>query len=109
MMPVRGSGRRYLAISLNGEGKYHEEEVSTLLTDAVRDLFGYFGVTTLEPRLIEFNEESQKGIIRCSRSHAREMRAALALITKISNEDAAVRVTAVSGTIKSLKATPLAR
>jgi ribonuclease P/MRP protein subunit POP5 len=103
-MPVRSTGRRYLAITLDGEGTYHEEEVSAMLSDAVRDLFGYFGLTTLEPRLIEFDEESQKGIVRCSRSHARKMRAAMALITETSNEDAAVRVTTASGTIKSLKA-----
>jgi RNase P/RNase MRP subunit POP5 len=108
-MPVRGTGRRYLAITLDGDGAYHEEEVSAMLSDTVRALFGYFGVSTLEPRLIEFDEERQEGIVLCSRSHAREMRAALALITEISNAEVAIRVMAASGTIKSLKSKPLVK
>jgi RNase P/RNase MRP subunit POP5 len=52
---------------------------------------------------MEYDEETREGIIRCDRSHTRELRAALALITEISNSDSAVRVTGASGTIKSLK------
>ena len=103
-MPVRGTGRRYLAISLDGGDAYSEQEVSDTLYQAIRELFGYLGVSGLQPRLIEYDEKTRKGIVRCSRSHIREMRAALALITEISNSVAAVRVTGASGTIKSLKA-----
>jgi RNase P/RNase MRP subunit POP5 len=105
MMPVRSSGRRYLAISLDGGGDaYTEQEISDALYQAIRGLFGDYGVSGLRPRLIEYDEERREGIVRCNRSNTREMRAALALITKISNRDAAVRVMGASGTIKSLKA-----
>ena len=104
MMPVRCTGRRYLAISLDGGDAYSEQEVSDALYQAVRELFGDFGVSSIRSRLIEYDEEKREGIVRCDRSHTREMRAALALITEISNSDVAVRVTGVSGTIKSLKA-----
>ncbi len=103
-MPVRGTGRRYLAISLDGGDEYSEQEISDVLYQAVQDLFGDFGVSGIRPRLIEYDEEKREGIVRCDRSHTREMRAALALITEISNSNAAVRVTGASGTIKSLKA-----
>ena len=103
-MPVRGTGRRYLAISLDGGDAYSEQEISDTLYQAVRELFGEYGVSGLQPRLIEYDEETSKGIVRCNRSHTREMRAALALITVISNSATAVRVTGASGTIKSLKA-----
>ncbi len=103
-MPVRGTGRRYLAISLDGGDAYSEQEISDALYQAVRELFGDYGVSSIRPRLIEYDEEKREGIVRCDRSHTREMRAALALITKISNSDAAVRVAGASGTIKSLKA-----
>ena len=102
-MPVRGTGRRYLAISLEGGDACSEQEVSDALYQAVRELFGDYGVSCLQPKLIEFDEGTSKGIIRCSRGHKREMRVALALITEISNSDAAVRVMGASGTIKSLK------
>jgi RNase P/RNase MRP subunit POP5 len=104
MMPVRSTGRRYLAISLDGGDAYSEQEISDTLYQAVQELFGDFGVSGLRPRLIEYDEERREGIVRCNRSSTREMRAALALITEISNSDAAVRVMGTSGTIKSLKA-----
>ncbi len=104
-MPVRSTGRRYLAISLDGGDAYSEQEISDALYQAVQELFGDFGVSGLRPRLIEYDEERREGIVRCNRSSTREMRAALALITEISNSDAAVRVMGTSGTIKSLKAT----
>ncbi len=103
-MPVRGTGRRYLAISLDGGDAFSEQEISDALYQAVQELFGDFGVSGLRPRLIEYDEEKREGIVRCNRSSTRKMRAALALITEISNSDAAVRVTGASGTIKSLKA-----
>lgn len=103
MMPVRGTGRRYLAISIDGGGAYSEQEISDVLYQAVRGLFGDYGVSGLRLRLIEYDEEKREGIVRCSRSHMREMRAVLALITEISNREAAVRVRGASGTIKSLK------
>ena len=103
-MPVRGTGRRYLAISIDGGDAFSEQEISDALYQAVQELFGDFGVSGLRPRLIEYDEEKREGIVRCDRSHTREMRAALALITEISNSDAAVRVMGASGTIKSLKA-----
>ena len=103
-MPVRGTGRRYLAISLDGDDAFSEHEVSDALYQAVRELFGEYGVSSIRPRLIEYDEEKREGIVRCDRSSTREMRAALALVTEISNSDAAVRVMAASGTIKSLKA-----
>jgi len=104
MMPVRSSGRRYLAIRLDGDDSFSELEVSDAIHRAVRDLYGYSGVSGLQPRLIEYDEEKREGIVRCDRSHTREFRATLALITEISDRDAAVRVTGASGTIKSLKA-----
>ena len=103
MMPVRGTGRRYLAISLEGGDACSEQEVSDALYQAVRGLFGDYGVSGLQPRLIEYGEETSKGIVQCNRSHTREMRAVLALITEISSREAAVRVMGASGTIKSLK------
>ncbi len=103
MMPVRGTGRRYLAISVDGGDAYSEQEISDALYQAVQELFGDFGVSSIRPRLIEYDEEKREGIVRCNRSHTREMRAILALITEISDSDAAVRVTGASGTIKSLK------
>ncbi|MFQ6054314.1 MAG: Rpp14/Pop5 family protein [Candidatus Bathyarchaeia archaeon] len=66
-------------------------------------LYGLHGLSQIAPALLEFDEEKQTGILRCSRSHLRQMRAALAYITSIDGSAAAIRVMRVSGTIKALK------
>jgi len=59
--------------------------------------------STIEPNLIDFDEDSQSGILRCNHGHLREMRASLAFITSIGESAAAIHVDKVSGTIRSLK------
>ena len=103
MMPVRGNGRRYFAFYINCDNEISKQTVIDTIYKGVRTIFGDFGVSLLQPTLIEYEEEKREGIIRCNRSHSREMRAVLALITEVSESEAAVRVTSVSGTIKSLK------
>jgi len=103
-MPVRGTGRRYLAITIDGDDAYSEQDISEIIQQSVMELFGDYGVSSIRPRLKEYDAEKRVGIIRCDRGHTREMRVALAIITKIGSRDAAIRVMGVSGTIKSLKA-----
>ena len=70
---------------------------------SVLSIYGLRGLSDIEPTLIEFDEETNTGIIRCNHSHLRQMRTALAFITDIGDDSAAIHVGKVSGTIKSLR------
>jgi ribonuclease P/MRP protein subunit POP5 len=102
-MPVRGRGRRYLGIWVSGRQKFTAKEVVDSVQKGVLDVYGVQGLSKIEPVLIDFDDDGQRGILRCNRSHLRQMRAALALITRISDATAALHVERVSGTIKALK------
>ncbi len=79
------------------------KEVVDTIQKRVLDLYGARGLSEIEPALIDFDEDSREGILRCSRDGLRQMRAAIALVTGISESPALIHVERVSGTIKSLK------
>ena len=101
-MPVRKS-RRYLRIWVRGARGFGSKEVSDAIQKGVQSLYGFHGLSLLNPTLIEFEEAEQTGILRCNRSHLREMRASLAFIVNIGDSSAAIHVARASGTIKSLR------
>lgn len=102
-MPVHRKRRRYLKFWIRGDDAFSVKEVADAIQRSVLTLYGVHWLSAIEPNLIEFDEDSQSGILRCNHSHLREMRASLAFITSIGESKAAIRVERVSGTIRSLK------
>ena len=85
------------------ERRHREREVADAIRGGVLRLYGVHGLSLIEPVLVEFEEESQTGILRCSHIHLRRMRASLAYMTEIGGSAASFRVLRVSGTIKALR------
>jgi len=101
---VRQVRRRYMRLRVTSERGYTTEEVAEAVQKVTRHLYGVHGLSNMSPLLIEFDEEKQAGILRCSHTHLRQMRASLAYITSIGESAAAITVERVSGTIRSLRA-----
>lgn len=65
-------------------------------------LFGEYGASKVGLTLIEYYAEKRLAIIRVAHAEVEKVRAALASITKIVAEPAAVHVLTVSGTLRAL-------
>jgi len=102
-MPVHRKRRRYLKFWIRGDAGFSVKEVADAIQRSTLALYGVHGLSTIEPNLIDFDEDSQSGILRCTHSSLREMRASLAFLTSIGERAAAIHVDKVAGTIKSLK------
>jgi ribonuclease P/MRP protein subunit POP5 len=102
-MPVHRKRRRYLKFWIRGDEGFSVKEVTDAIQRSVLAFYGVQGLSTIEPNLIDFDEDSQSGILRCTHSHLREMRASLAFVTTMGESAAAMHVDKVSGTIRSLK------
>ena len=100
---MRGTGRRYLSFRVVGERDHDIDDVANAIQGEVLSLFGIRGLSIIEPKIIEFKEADQKGILRCDRDHLTEMRAALTLITQVGDSLAAILVEKASGTLRSLR------
>ncbi len=95
--------RRYLAVQVDIEGTFSQREFFDAVWNAVTRLYGEYGASQTGLALLDFKEESKTAVIRVSLATLQQVRAALASITQIIGVEAAVHVTAVSGTIKSLR------
>lgn len=96
--------RRYLALQADGEEVFSEKEIIDALWDAIYQLFGEVGASLTDlrwPRQVDI----QSGIlvVRCSHRALGSVRAAATSITRVKGKRAAVRVMAVSGTLRGLR------
>lgn len=73
------------------------------LWSSITRLFGEYGASRTDLSIIEYDQERGYAIIRCAHIALPMVRAAIAAITKIGDEEAAVHTLLVSGTLKSLK------
>ena len=95
--------RRYLAVQVDYEGTLSEREFLDAVWAAVTRLYGEYGASQTGLALIDFNEERKTAVIRVSLKTLQQVRASIASITRIKGKDAAIHLTAISGTIKSLR------
>ena len=102
-MPVYRKRRRYLKFWIRGDEGFSVKEVADAIQRSVLALYGVQGLSTIEPNLIDFDEDSQSGVLRCNHSNIREIRASLAFITNIGESATAIHIDKISGTIRSLK------
>ena len=102
-MPVRKKRRQYLSFWVDCARRLITKEILDSVQRRVLDLYGVQGLSQVEPVLIDFDEDTQTGVLRSNRDRIRSLRAALALITEVGGTSVAVRVSLTSGTIRSLK------
>lgn len=94
---------RYLGFKILSSTPIGKREVDEGIRRSIAELFGAYGLSRIEPKVIEYDEERSMGILRCNRPHLPMLRASLASITSIGRDPAALFVLRVSGTLKSLR------
>jgi len=94
--------RRYLALRVESEGSMDRGELAEAIWKAVTQLFGEYGASQAGIVLIEYDEQSGRGVVRCSHKALPMVRASIASITRINGKPTAIRVFGVSGTLKAL-------
>jgi RNase P/RNase MRP subunit POP5 len=102
-MPVRNVRRRYLALQVHSEADISKADLSRAVSDKIHFLYGVKGATETDYRMIEYDQQLRRAIIRCNHDRLNETRAALAHITAIKDAPVAIQVVTVSGTIKTLR------
>lgn len=94
--------RRYLALKLECNRSVEQRVVADSVFDAVLRLFGEVGASQAALRLIHYDDSADYVVVRCSHTALPMLKAAIASITKVGDQPAAVHVLRVSGTLKAL-------
>jgi RNase P/RNase MRP subunit POP5 len=80
-----------------------EREIYNAILDSILRLFGEYGASQTDLRLIEYDPEKMQAILRCSHKALPIVRASIPCVTHIGNEPASMHIQLVSGTLKSLR------
>jgi RNase P/RNase MRP subunit POP5 len=94
--------RRYLALTIDSSETLSSNEFINAVWSSISKLYGEYGASGVNLSLISFDDEKKFAVVRVGHLGLELVKAALAAITKIGNESAAVHVLMVSGTLKSL-------
>jgi ribonuclease P/MRP protein subunit POP5 len=94
--------RRYLALELVSEQPLNEQILLDAIQASVHRLFGEYGTSKANLKLIKSLPEKRQFVIRCSHKALEQVRAAIVSTTAINGKNAAIHVLGVSGTLKAL-------
>ena len=100
---LRKTKRRYVSVEIESEARVIAQIFMDALWGAIVKLYGEYGASQTGLKLIDYNQEANLAIIRISLTALEAALTAIASITNMGNAPTAVRVTAISGTLKSLR------
>ena len=99
---IKREKRRYLALNVLSEQPFDERQVLDAVQASVLRLFGEYGASKVELKLIKGIPEKRQLVLRCSHLMLEKIRAAIASTVEVAGKPAAVHVVDVSGTLKAL-------
>ncbi len=95
--------KRYIVFQTKSAEKISESDVKGGLYAFLLKFFGEYGYSKLSYKLLQYDEKSGLGLIRCERGVLHELLGALALIENLNGKKARTVSLASSGTIKTLR------
>lgn len=95
--------KRYIVFKTNSEAKLSEDDVKSGLYAFLLKFFGEYGYSKLAYKLLQYDEKSGSGLIRCERGSLYDLLGALALVESLNGKKARTVAAASSGTIKTLR------
>ena len=100
-MPRR-ERRRYLALEVQSEEPLNGRTVMDAVEASVQRLFGEYGASQANLKLMKYIPQKSQLVIRCSHKALEKVRAAIASTIEINGKTAAIHVVGVSGTLRAL-------
>ena len=103
--PALRSQNRYIAFEAISEQPIKYEDLTNAILGSAMGFLGELGTSEAKIWIIQnlYDAQAQHGIIKCSNDYVEHMRAVLSLITFVGESKAIIKITGVTGTIKSAK------
>ena len=99
---IKREKRRYLALKAVTEKPVNEQTLLDAVHASVLRLFGEYGASKANIKLIKYTFDNSQMVIRCSHTMLDKVRAAIASTIMVDGKPAAIHVMGVSGTLKAL-------
>jgi len=95
--------RRYIGVRIESQGELEGRGLAAALSGSLVRLFGEYGASLADLRLVDYQPESRCAIFRCNHKAVDTVRASIAALRDVDGEKTALRVICVSGTLKALR------
>lgn len=94
--------KRYILFEFQGPDMPEQELKRGIYNEAMK-FFGELGISYAGLKLLEYDNKTKQGILRCERSYQEKVLGFLALASSVNQNPARLKSIKSSGTIKSLK------
>ncbi|MFW5902473.1 MAG: Rpp14/Pop5 family protein [archaeon] len=98
--PTMKEKNRYMIIKIRSNQEFTREQLIKEIWKSAFEKLGSLNIAKSSLRLMDFNREQQKGILRTNNKKQQEVRIMLTLIKNIQNKKAFISVEKVHGTLK---------
>ncbi|MBS7287916.1 MAG: hypothetical protein KIH01_04025 [Candidatus Freyarchaeota archaeon] len=95
--------RRYVVFHVTSDGEFEYEEVSQSIWDMLLRLFGELGVSLMDLRLMEYDEQSGFGILRCTHKTVDAVHAGVSMISNIEGTPVLIDVKKITGSLRKAR------
>ena len=95
--------RRYIGVRVESQRELEGRGLAAALSGSLVRLFGEYGASLADLRLVDYQPESRCAIFRCNHRAVEMVRASIAALRDVDGEKTALRVVYVSGTLKALR------
>lgn len=99
---IKRDKRRYLALNITNNQPLNDHAIIDAVQASVFRLFGEYGTSKANIKLIASLPEERQIVIRCSHGMLEKVRAAIVSILELEGKPVAMHVMGVSGTLKAL-------
>jgi len=95
--------KRYVAFAVGCDEDLRRDEAVKIIWRSAMGFFGEKEMARINLRVLDFNEDSQEGILVCSHKAVGDAKVALALVSNTDGKKTCVLPLGVSGTLQALK------
>lgn len=95
--------RRYIGVKAESEGEIEGRSLAVAVSSSLVRLFGEYGASLADLRLVDCQPESRCAIFRCNHKALDMARASIVALKGVDGEKTALRIVCVSGTLKALR------
>ena len=103
ILPSLREKKHYIAFEVISEERLDKNSVNEAIFDANKSYLGELGCAKANFKVLDYNENSKKGMVKANSKYIDYVKGSLALIKRIKNTKVVIKTTGVSGTIKNLK------
>ncbi|MFQ6095454.1 MAG: Rpp14/Pop5 family protein [Candidatus Bathyarchaeia archaeon] len=95
--------RRYIGVRVDSESEVDRKRLADAVYDSLLGLFGEFGASLAELRLIDYYPKSKCAIFRCTHKALEMVKASIVAVKEVDGKKASTQIVCVSGTLKALR------